>query len=81
MRARKALSLPSRSVAVEDGSPPETAAGSSVGQELEKGPLKGLRASGGLQGRLRREPREGGSGERKCRRLVEDEASSHSDSG
>lgn len=46
-------------------------------QELEKGPLKELRASGGLQGRLRWEPREVGSGER----LVEGEASSHSDSG
>lgn len=61
--------------------PLETGGGSSVRQELEKGPLKRLRASGGLQGRLRRKQWEVGSGERKCRRLMEDEASSHSDSG
>lgn len=43
----------------------ETVAGSSVRQELEKGPLKGLKASGGQQGKTGEGAVEVGSGERK----------------
>lgn len=57
----------------------KTVAGSSVRQELEKGPLNGLKASRGNRGRLGREQWEAGSGERKWRRLIEDEPGSHLD--
>lgn len=56
----------------------ETLNGPSVRQELEEGPLKGLKASGGPQGKgegalgswIRRE---------EVRRLIDDETGSHSD--
>lgn len=58
----------------------ETVARSSVRQKLEAGLLKRLRVSAGLPRRLRRQQCEAGSGERKCRRLMDDEAGTHSNS-
>lgn len=55
----------------------ETLNGSSVRQELEEGPVKGLKASGGPQGKGEGSIGEVGSGERKFGRLIDDETGSH----